>query len=83
MAGGGGFPVAGACETLCGDGGCQEASRARVQDPGTPWRQPWFPGPPCGGLSGLSRDDGPLPEDSSRSRLVLNTEMTAGSPAGM
>ena len=25
----------------------------------------------------------PLPEDSSRSRLVLNTEMTAGSPAGM
>lgn len=53
--------MAGACETLRGDGGCQEASRARVRDPGTPRRQPWFPGPPCGGLSGLSRDDAPTP----------------------
>ena len=34
VAGGGGFPVAGACETVCGDSRCQEASRAHVWGPG-------------------------------------------------
>ena len=38
--------MAGACETLCGDSKCQEASQARVRSPGTPQRQPWFPEPP-------------------------------------